>query len=445
VDEKGKINLGALAPLLAPKSNRAAASMPATMRTTPVPIVRIEIAESEVIVNSRSEKFALPLAGTAVGAENYRYLMDFQTELGGPVVLSGSLTPGTGVMRLNLSADDADAAKVSRLARAFAPGADVGVRGRLKTRVSFEWDGRTAGLSAQLEAKPTSADAVAAEGSVGEAGANVVVTGGVFQVEASLGEGGDSVKLLVRDAAFTERSQTLDVQGIGGNVELTSLAPLKSKPKQRVRVARFKAGDTELTGGRVQFEVMNSQLIHVEQTQWTWLGGEVRADDFAVQAGRMSVNLVAKDLDLAQLLKTFAQGKASGEGKVSGSMVINIDGANVALGQGHLSAMRDGKLQIAEDVAKQIAPPQGNKSVQEQVGQNIAEALKNFQFISLTAEMGPEDRGRMDAKIRGRGATGAKQEITYEPRVTGLNDLLGLVLHVRSAMSAGENAGGKAN
>jgi hypothetical protein len=317
----------------------------------------------------------------------------------------------------------------------------VGVAGRLKTRISFEWDGKTAGLSAQLEAKPTSVDAVA--------GPNVVVSQGVFQVEGSLGEGTDSVKLSVRDAAFTERSQTLDVQGIGGNVELISLSPLKSKPNQRVRVAKFKAGDTELTGGRVEFEVMSSQLIHVEQTQWKWLGGEVRADDFAVQAGKMNVNLQAKGLDLGQLLKTFAQGKASGEGTVSGQIVVNIDGANVALGQGHLSAAEDGKLEIAEDVAKQIAPPQGKESVQEQVGQNIAEALKNFRFISLTADIGPEDRGRLDAKIRGRGATGAKQEINYEPRVTGLNDLLGLVLHVRSAMSAGENAAtatpGKAN
>jgi hypothetical protein len=82
VDANGKIDLGPLAPLFKPKPQK-----PATRSTTrharePVPIVRIELVESAVIVQTVFEKFELPLIGTAVGAENYRYLIDFETETG---------------------------------------------------------------------------------------------------------------------------------------------------------------------------------------------------------------------------------------------------------------------------------------------------------------------------------------------------------------------------
>jgi hypothetical protein len=219
------------------------------------------------------------------------------------------------------------------------------------------------------------------------------------------------------------------------------LNPLTSPPNQRLRIERFKAGDTDLTSGRVEFQVVDAQNIQIEHAQFNWLGGELLAQDFAIRQGELAIGVQMQKVDLAQLLKTFAKDKASGTGSVSGSVNLKIGGSNLVFGVGHLEAAQNGTLTISQDVANQVAPPQGNATPQQQVGRNIAEALQNFQFISLTAKISPEDRGRLDARIHGRGATGAKQEITYEPRVTGLNDLVGLVLHVRQAMSAGENAG----
>jgi hypothetical protein len=251
------------------------------------------------------------------------------------------------------------------------------------------------------KAKPTSEPA-------GE-GPNVQVTQGVFQVDGTFGgEGGGAMKMSVRDASFTERSESIQSHGVSGRLELTSLNPLTSPPNQRLRIERFKAGETELTSGRVEFQMVDAGHIQVEHAQFNWLGGELLAQDFSINKGELAIGVQMQKVDLSQLLKTFAQDKASGTGAVSGTVNLKISGSKLVFGIGHLEAAQNGTLQIAEDVANQVAPTQGNATPQQQVGRNIAEALKNFQFISLTAKISSEDRGRLDAKIHGRGATGAQ-------------------------------------
>ena len=440
VDHAGKINLDPLDPLLRPKSTtRPASTRPRAQQL--VPIERIELADSQVTITSPKQKLTLPLSGTAVGAEEYRYLLDFQTQLGSPVILSGTLTPQSGAMRLNLSADDADATEVTQLVTALAPNLGLGLRGRLKTRTSFEWDGKHSTLDAQFEAKPV------ADESGG--GPNFQVSQGVFHIAGEFDDDRQLLRLTVRDAAFSERSQSVEASGVSGQIELTSLAPPRSPPNQRLRVQRLKVGETELTQGRLEFQVIDSQTIHVEHTEWSWLGGDVLAQDFTIKPDGTTVTLEARNLQLEQVLKQFAQGKAEGQATVSGELQLTLGKSGILFGKGHLSALPGGTLHVAsaEDLADQIAPAVAarERKPEEVVRRNVAEALKDFEFTSLTADIEHQGAGLVGhVHITGHGRSGAKQAIDYALNVNGLDELITSVLHLREVLGAHDNGPGKA-
>ena len=64
-------------------------------------------------------------------------------------------------------------------------------------------------------------------------------------------------------------------------------------------------------------------------------------------------------MELEQLLKQFAKDKASGQGKVSGELQLKLEGPDITVGTGKLSAVSGGSLAIAdaEQIAGQITAP----------------------------------------------------------------------------------------
>jgi hypothetical protein len=177
-----------------------------------------------------------------------------------------------------------------------------------------------------------------------------------------------------------------------------------------------------------------------------WLGGEVLAKDFRIRSGEpVRVMIEAKELSLKEVLATFAQKKVEGNGKLSGQLPLEISGAGVKFGEGALAAGGSGELKIIDDslaapVAAAAAKSVGEAS-QEQVKRNIMEALKNFRFDRLTAKLQQEPEQGLVAYVRmsGKGATGAKQGLDYDLRITGLTDLLESVLKIRAGMQRLQN------
>jgi len=147
----------------------------------------------------------------------------------------------------------------------------------------------------------------------------------------------------------------------------------------------------------------------------------------------VDVTLRMENVELRELLKLLAPGKATGEGKVNGQLPLVFANGEVQLGEGAAEATAGGVLSVTdEDALKSIA---GNAAAdvksptqapQAQVRQNIVSALKDFQYESLTAKLRNEPEKGLVAYVRmqGKGRTGAKQALDYDLRVTGLNDLL---------------------
>jgi hypothetical protein len=252
-----------------------------------------------------------------------------------------------------------------------------------------------------------------------------------------------SLELTVAGLDFA--TSNVSAQGLAGTIKLVDLFPPKSEPLQHFTANKLAIGGVELTDGEAQLTIdMSSGGIFVGRTRWQWLGGRVAASDVQVsREGPIKMVLHARDVDLHQLLALMAKGKASGTGKISGDIPITIDtsGADVEFGSATLSAAPGGEVQIKD--AEAIAPTaeaaaQSAKSPSQsaEIKRNITDALSDFQYEQLSAQLKNESGGLMaDIHMVGHGRGGAKQGIDYNLRVHGVDKALKTYLNIQSAVN----------
>jgi hypothetical protein len=236
------------------------------------------------------------------------------------------------------------------------------------------------------------------------------------------------------------KQQDLAADGISGEVAFASLAPLKTPPGQKLTVAKWKIGDMELTDGILEYAMTASDAIHVQHTEWAWLGGRVGANDFTISGAQpIAVTLHARDVELREVLAEFAPDKASGQGKITGQIPLVIDGSHVQFGNGTVSALQGGDIQIKDAATLQAtaeaAAQSASGAASGQVKKNVVEALSNFQYDKLSARLANEPQGLVGhVRMSGRGRTGAKQALAYDLNITGLDRLLFAYLRIRAAL-----------
>jgi hypothetical protein len=105
-----------------------------------------------------------------------------------------------------------------------------------------------------------------------------------------------------------------------------------------------------------------------------------------------------------------------------------------------LFAEGGGSLRIIETTAIDAAVGQSIQAgAGEQVRQGVVEALKDFQYDALRAQLvAASDESTAIVKISGRGRTGKRQPIELDLRVRGLDKLLNAYLGIQHKMTGGE-------
>jgi hypothetical protein len=441
VSADGTFNAGPLAPILKKATTQPAATQPS--ESAILPADRIELESSKLIIKSPKTTTELPLAGT-ITSSDHLVKLDFKTALGAPLVLAGDYSPKNSATHLTLNADDTDARALTRLIDAFIPGLSIGVSGKLKTQAAYTSEDGKSSVDANFTVSSPAP-------SPSPTDPNVLLTSGVFHITGTLGEGASGAKgtasLSIKDASLTEHSQTMEVTGITGDLQLASLAPLASPPKQRVHVSQAKIGELALSDGTVEFQVTGPQSIQIQHTQWNTLGGQVLANNAKIENGNVTATLEAQKVDLEQVLNTFAKDKATGKGSISGQIQIAYTKGLLHILSGQLLSSGTGTLVIhnAEDIAGGVAKNLARGPAQEQAKAQLIAALKDFQFTRITGEMTRESTGAVaHFHVLGHGRTGTKVPILYDLNVTGLEPLIRTTLRLREGLSAPHNAQGKA-
>jgi len=238
-----------------------------------------------------------------------------------------------------------------------------------------------------------------------------------------------------KDVALAESSVGAKASGVSAEVVFDNQsAAATTRPTQVVRMEKLSASKFDLTDAVIRFDLAPGGTFAVQEARANFLGGAVSASNVKLAPEQpIAVTLRAENVELRELLKLLANGKATGEGKVSGRLPLIFANGEVQLGEGAAEASAGGILSVTdEDTLKSVAGSAAaeakgvTQAPQAQVRNNIVAALKDFQYESLTARLSHEPQDGLVAYVRmqGKGRTGAKQALDYDLRVTGLNDLL---------------------
>jgi hypothetical protein len=316
----------------------------------------------------------------------------------------------------------------------------VNVNGKLNGNVAGEWGDASGRVYGKIELSDGKQP--------GEGKLNL--WGGVYSGEARFGPSTrPTMALKVEDGDVA--TPDLVAGGMTGTISFSDLNPPATSQPQKLTASRLKIGGMELTDGQIEFEVKSSGDVLVRQTNWNWLGGELCASAFAItRVGPTPVTIHLRDVELARVLDLLAEKKASGQGKLSGELPVTIDGSKMQFGNGTLTSIAGGNVQI-KDAATLAQAAQAARAVaaagasQDQIKNNIIQALTDFEYDRLTGRLVNESDG-LAAYVRmsGHGRTGAQQALDYELRVHGLDAVLRSYTSFRKAMNIKSATTGKA-
>jgi hypothetical protein len=248
------------------------------------------------------------------------------------------------------------------------------------------------------------------------------------------------ITLALDGVEATSKDAGAEVHGLSGRVAVDfdhATNVVSTAGSQRIRVSRAAFGTIELTDAVLAFRLDDQpEPLLVEQFSAGWLGGRVSTADvrFDPRNPKFTATLAADNVGLKEFLAFAAEGRARGEGRLSGRVTMRFDGpGKVAFGPGFLrSQSPTGEVQVLDtkwlgEMIDRSDPRFSTDSQLKQVRQRILEALSDFSYDRLTFNFTeePESRGLLQASTHGKGRVGEHpQELDFTLNVRGVNDLV---------------------
>jgi hypothetical protein len=225
---------------------------------------------------------------------------------------------------------------------------------------------------------------------------------------------------------LTMNEGNLVVDGIDVAYRTPDLFTLRSAPAQTLSFDSLKAGDIDLTEGRVVYQLESMGSILVEQAGFRWCGGHVSSKAFRIEPGsdEYAVTLFCSELRLSEILGQLGLAKAQGEAALSGELPVNWKSGKISFNGGFLhSTPGEGgtiRVEAMEDLVDAI--PEGSP---ERGQLELArEAVRDFDYkwVRIKADTVGEDllvRLSLDGKPASTLPFVYKREFGGFMRVTG--------------------------
>lgn len=147
----------------------------------------------------------------------------------------------------------------------------------------------------------------------------------------------------LQDMSF-ETLRVGPVSGVNGRLNFTDILALTTAPGQRFTVDRMNPG-VPLENGVIDLQILDAKSAGLEQGRWPFAGGELSVAPVTWLLGSqdpMRVVLEAKELKLTELVEVFNVPDLQAEGTVSGSVPVEIQGANLMVRNATLKADQEG-------------------------------------------------------------------------------------------------------
>lgn len=238
---------------------------------------------------------------------------------------------------------------------------------------------------------------------------------GRFDWDPAVPLGSSSGRLVIPGIDFA--SPAGPVQGLKGQIDFTSLAPLTTAEGQTLTVDRLETV-TPLTALGLTF-TLGEAALKVEGGQIQAAGGVLKLEPLSVPLdGKQAFDGVIA-LDRVQLGELIASAgfadKVQLDAVVSGRLPFRWDPvAGVQVQAGNLTAVQPGRVSIQRDALTGLEAAGGGAEVPPSTVEDLAyQAMENLAFDSLTADVNSLEAGRVGVlfHIKGRHDPPERQEL----------------------------------
>ncbi len=426
----GKIDFGPITTILQRRARAATreATPPPTTSVT-LPVDHIALRDSTLLINTPKGPLTWPMNAQLLVNRDNKYALNLTLRTLAEFTISGTIDPNGEVIDLTAGGEKIRAELLGQILEGLVQ-KPLPLSGTFDGDSHLHWQNGAGTLSATI--KPNDL-----------AYANLGLASGVLKVDTTLGGPAPAAKLAISDAQV--QAAEIKADGVNANLTFPSLSPIASAPQQLIKIDKLSIGQVNMTSGTIQFEMKSPQSLRIDATHWDVFGGSFSAQPFEFNPTdpRVRVTLSVANIDLKQLLDIFGQGKVTGSGKLTGQLPLTITPGDVQIGQGALLATQNGQI-VVKDLSVlaaslgETAAKEKNPSSADQVRRNIIEALSDFQYDQLKAdlEQGPDGKLIANVHLGGKGRTGAQQAISINLHIRGIEDMLRVVLQLRSRLNA---------
>lgn len=426
----GKVDLGPITTILQRRARAATReAKPAPTTSATLPVDHIALRDSTLLINTPKGPLTWPMNAQLLVNRDNKYALNLTLRTLAEFTISGTIDPNGEVIDLTARGQKIRAELLGQILEGLIQ-KPLPLSGTFDGDSHLHWQNGAGTLSATI--KPNDL-----------AYANLGPASGVLKVDTTLGGPAPAAKLAISDAQV--QAAEIKADGVNANLAFSSLSPIASAPAQLIKIDKMSIGQVNMTNGTIQFEMKSPQSLRIETTHWDVFGGSFSAQPFEFNPTdpRVHVTLSVSNIDVKQLLDVFGQGKVTGSGKLTGQLPLTITPGDVQLGRGALLATQNGQI-VVKDLGVlaaslgQAAANEKNPSSADQVRKNIIDALSDFQYDQLKADLeeGPDGKLVANVHLGGKGRTGAQQALSINLHIRGIEDMLRVVLQLRSRLNA---------
>jgi hypothetical protein len=135
-----------------------------------------------------------------------------------------------------------------------------------------------------------------------------------------------------------------DIVGINGVIRFSPPWPPQTPPGQVLSIRRVDLG-AELTDGLVRFALRPDGVLDIDSATWSFAGGTISArGPLDLRAERRPLRLEFRALDLSDLLSRVRLDGLRGQGRVAGTLPLEISDTAVRVTDGELHATPGGRI-----------------------------------------------------------------------------------------------------
>ncbi|MEI7437928.1 MAG: YdbH domain-containing protein, partial [bacterium] len=206
------------------------------------------------------------------------------------------------------------------------------------------------------------------------------------------GEPQGSAEMKLSGGKFATADARFDVEGVECALKFESLAPLRSRPSQKLKFALAHAAGTSLTDGSFVFRFDPPETIFIEHGAFGWCGGKLSCAAARIVGGQPDgmVLLRAEQVDIGQLAGLAPEFGGHTEGWLTGRVPILFGTNGVRLGNVHLIGDPDkpGLLQL--DPGKWPGNQVDTLGVSPTVKKAMKDTLRNMSLNLLRIDALPK-------------------------------------------------------